>query len=145
MPVMSGDKALRIIRDKYQDKIFVAAITASIFESSEQFIELGDFDEVIYKPFKVEEILNFISRSNKVKLIRKSDNIDISENKIKKVEIDDEFDDELKQKIIQGCMLGDYEEIHTTVKESNISKHSKNVILEFVDKYEFEKIIELLH
>jgi|GEM_PF-1118139 len=61
MPVMNGIETVKVIRKQFGKSIPVIAMTANVMENDVQrYLEAG-FDEVLFKPFREEEIVRIIS------------------------------------------------------------------------------------
>jgi CheY-like chemotaxis protein len=65
MPVMNGDEALRIIRDKEQgttQRLPVIALTAYALRGEQESFLRGGFDGYVAKPLIIRELMDEISR-----------------------------------------------------------------------------------
>lgn len=72
MPEMDGYQATRLIRDlPYGKKVFIVALTASVFQEQRELILDAGCDEILYKPFLTNDIFDTMERLLKIRFTKK--------------------------------------------------------------------------
>lgn len=84
MPVMDGVEATRRIRALPGGKqVKIVAVTASTFrEETEEMLEAG-FDEIVYKPFRIEQIFDCMERLLGLRFLRSVESDAVPDNRTK--------------------------------------------------------------
>jgi CheY-like chemotaxis protein len=62
MPEMDGHQAMRHLRARYAHSVRIIAVTASAFEEDAPEILRSGADQVVRKPYRLEELLGAIQR-----------------------------------------------------------------------------------
>ncbi|WP_430886514.1 PAS domain S-box protein [Fusibacter sp. JL216-2] len=145
MPVMTGIEATEIIRSQGYTEIVICALTASVFEHQANDILKKGFDKLIRKPFRTNEIYQFLS-----------ENFDISVESTEKMDKDNfvqkdlftfsSVNKETIDRLEEAMILGDIDEIKEVITEQDdLSKELKVRMIELCNDFDLISLSSIIH
>jgi len=147
MPVMSGEKATRQIRRlPGGNEVVIVGITASVFKEDEENLLESGMDDIVLKPYDIDEIYKTMQKHLNLEYIHKIDDEDSS----KEIEFSHKrFIDELKsldmtmlKELYQNTLLLDKEEMkEVLVKIAKENRPLADMLSGLIEEMQYSVII----
>lgn len=148
MPVMDGIEATRYIRG-FDPTVTIIALTANVFDEDKEKVLSAGCNDFIRKPFHESDIFSMMERYLGVKFLYEKTEDDSaiakSEREILSRDAISDLPFSTANRLRKAIVEVDIETIHAVINEIRRDNAAlSGMLTEFVDNYEYFKIIELL-
>jgi signal transduction histidine kinase/CheY-like chemotaxis protein len=150
MPEMGGMEAARIIRAESAGGLpEIAMLTATAFETDQQEVPLGDGEELVRKPFRIEQVLEVMQRRLGLSYRYSEERPGSAQGPGADHRLDPEalraVSPELLASLRRGAEILDIETVREVARQVTAQDpRLAQVLLKLADDYEFDKILAAL-
>jgi CheY-like chemotaxis protein len=147
MPVMDGIEATKEIRKLPEgDKVKIVAVTASVFSEQQPELILAGMDDIVYKPYRFNEIYDSMSKHLGIEFIYRS--MSVTE-KIESQKLTPEqlsaLPEDIRLKLKEALQSLNKQRIDETLSQiGELNLELKNTLSYLVDDFNYPKILDAL-